>query len=43
LIAGGLLSAEVPAVAGVFAASGCWLVELAEPEGWASLLLRRGG
>jgi ribosomal protein L11 methyltransferase len=43
LIAGGLLSAEVPAVAGVFAASGCWLVELAEHEGWASLLLRRGG
>jgi ribosomal protein L11 methyltransferase len=41
LIAGGLLAAEVPAVAGAFAASGCWLVELAEREGWASLLLRR--
>jgi ribosomal protein L11 methyltransferase len=43
LIAGGLLAAEVPAVAGVFAAAGCWLVEVAEHEGWASLLLRRGG
>ena len=43
LIAGGLLAAEVPAVAGAFAATGCWPVELAEHEGWASLLLRRGG
>ena len=43
LIAGGLLAAEVPAVAGAFAAVGCWLDELAEHEGWASLLLRRGG
>jgi ribosomal protein L11 methyltransferase len=42
LIAGGLLTAEVPAVAGVFAAAGCWLVEVAEDEGWASLLLERG-
>jgi ribosomal protein L11 methyltransferase len=42
LIAGGLLAAEVPAVVGVFAAAGCWLVELAEDDGWASLLLRRG-
>jgi ribosomal protein L11 methyltransferase len=41
LIAGGLLAAEVPVVVGAFAASGCWLVELAEREGWASLLLRR--
>ena len=43
LIAGGLLTAEVPAVAGAFAAAGCWLVEIAEHEGWASLLLRRAG
>jgi ribosomal protein L11 methyltransferase len=43
LIAGGLLTAEVPAVAGAFAAAGCWLVEVAEHEGWASLLLRRAG
>jgi ribosomal protein L11 methyltransferase len=43
LIAGGLLTAEVPAVAGAFAAAGCWLVEIAEREGWASLLLRRAG
>lgn len=43
LIAGGLLAHEVPAVAGVFAAEGCWLVELAEDDGWAALLLRRGG
>jgi ribosomal protein L11 methyltransferase len=43
LIAGGLLAHEVPAVAGVFAAAGCWLVELAEDDGWAALLLRRGG
>jgi ribosomal protein L11 methyltransferase len=42
LIAGGLLTAEVPAVAGAFAAAGCWLVEVAEHEGWATLLLRRG-
>ena len=42
LIAGGLLAHEVPAVAGVFAAEGCWLVELAEDDGWAALLLRRG-
>ena len=43
LIAGGLLTAEVPAVAGAFSAAGCWLVEVAEHEGWASLLLRRAG
>lgn len=43
LIAGGLLAHEVPAVAGAFAAEGCWLVELAEDDGWAALLLRRGG
>jgi ribosomal protein L11 methyltransferase len=42
LIAGGLLSHEVPPVAGAFAAAGCWLVEVAEDEGWAALLLRRG-
>jgi ribosomal protein L11 methyltransferase len=42
LIAGGLLTAEVPAVAGAFTAAGCWLVEVAEHEGWATLLLRRG-
>jgi len=42
LIAGGLLSQEVPAVAGAFAAAGCWVVEVAEDEGWAALLLRRG-
>ena len=42
LIAGGLLSHEVPAVAGAFAAAGCWLVEVAEDDGWAALLLRRG-
>ena len=41
LIAGGLLAHEVPAVAGVFASSGCWLVEVAEHEGWAAMLLRR--
>jgi ribosomal protein L11 methyltransferase len=43
LIAGGLLAHEVPVVTGVFAAEGCWLVELAEDDGWAALLLRRGG
>lgn len=43
LIAGGLLAHEVPAVAGAFVASGCWLVELVEDDGWAALLLRRGG
>ncbi len=43
LIAGGLLPHEVPAVAGAFAAAGCWLVEVAEHEGWAATLLRRGG
>jgi ribosomal protein L11 methyltransferase len=42
LIAGGLLVPEVPAVAGAFVAAGCWLVEVAEHEGWATLLLRRG-
>jgi ribosomal protein L11 methyltransferase len=42
LIAGGLLAHEVPVVAGVFAAEGCWLVEVAEDEGWAALLLCRG-
>ena len=41
LIAGGLLAHEGPAVAGVFASSGCWLVEVAEHEGWAAMLLRR--
>jgi ribosomal protein L11 methyltransferase len=43
LIAGGLLAEEVPAVAGAFVAAGCWLVEVAEHEGWGTLLLRRGG
>lgn len=43
LIAGGLLAHEVPPVAGTFAAAGCWLAEVAEHEGWAALLLRRGG
>lgn len=43
LIAGGLLAHEAPAVAGVFAAEGCRLVEVAEDDGWAALLLRRGG
>ena len=43
LIAGGLLAHEVPAVAGAFTATGCWLVEVAENDGWAALLLRRGG
>ncbi len=43
VIAGGLLAHEVPAVAGAFAAAGCWLVEIAEHEEWATLLLRRGG
>jgi ribosomal protein L11 methyltransferase len=42
LIAGGLLPHEVPVVAGVFAAEGCWLAEVAEDDGWAALLLRRG-
>jgi ribosomal protein L11 methyltransferase len=41
LIAGGLLAHEAPAVAGAFAAEGCWLVEVAEDDGWAALLLRR--
>jgi ribosomal protein L11 methyltransferase len=43
LVAGGLLTSEVPAVVGVFASVGCWLAEVAEHEGWAALLLRRGG
>ena len=42
LIAGGLLAHEVPVVAGVFAAEGCWLAEVAEDDGWAALLVRRG-
>jgi ribosomal protein L11 methyltransferase len=42
LIAGGLLAEEVPAVTGLFAAAGCWLVEVAEQDGWAALLLSRG-
>jgi ribosomal protein L11 methyltransferase len=42
LIAGGLLAHEVPVVAGVFAAEGCWLAEVVEDEGWAALLLCRG-
>ncbi len=42
LIAGGLLAHEAPVVAGVFAAEGCWLAEMAEDDGWAALLLRRG-
>ena len=41
LIAGGLLTHEVPVVAGAFAAEGCWLAEVAEHEGWAALLLCR--
>jgi ribosomal protein L11 methyltransferase len=41
LVAGGLLVHEVPAIAGAFAAAGCELVEVAEHEGWAALLLRR--
>ncbi|HEY7138692.1 MAG TPA: 50S ribosomal protein L11 methyltransferase [Methylomirabilota bacterium] len=43
LIAGGLLAHEAPVVTGTFAAEGCWLVELVESDGWAALLLRRGG
>ncbi len=43
LIAGGLLAHEVPIVSGTFAAAGCWLVEVAEADGWAAVLLRRGG
>jgi ribosomal protein L11 methyltransferase len=43
LIAGGLLAHEVPAVAGAFAAVGCWLVELVEHDGWAAIMLRSGG
>ena len=43
LIAGGLLGHEVPVVTGAFVAAGCWLVELVEHDGWAALLLRRGG
>jgi ribosomal protein L11 methyltransferase len=43
LIAGGLLSHEVPVVMGAFTAAGCWLVEVVEHDGWAALLLRRGG
>jgi ribosomal protein L11 methyltransferase len=42
LIAGGLLAHEAPIVAGTFAAEGCWLVEIAEDDGWAALLLHRG-
>ena len=42
LIAGGLQAHEVPVVAGVFAAEGCWLAEVAEDDGWAALFLRRG-
>jgi ribosomal protein L11 methyltransferase len=42
LIAGGLLAHEAPVVAGVFAAEGCWLAEVAEDDGWAALLLCRG-
>jgi ribosomal protein L11 methyltransferase len=42
LIAGGLLAHEAPVVTGTFAAEGCWLVELAESDGWTALLLRRG-
>jgi ribosomal protein L11 methyltransferase len=42
LIAGGLLAHEVPTVAGAFAGAGCWLVELAEDDGWVALLLGRG-
>jgi ribosomal protein L11 methyltransferase len=40
LIAGGLLTHEVPVVTGTFAATACWLVEVAEQDGWAALLLR---
>jgi ribosomal protein L11 methyltransferase len=43
LIAGGLLAHEAPVVAGTFATEGCWLVEIVEADGWAALLLRRGG
>lgn len=42
LIAGGLLAHEAPIVAGTFATEGCWLVEIAEDDGWAALLLNRG-
>jgi ribosomal protein L11 methyltransferase len=42
LIAGGLLAHEVPVVTGTFTAAGCWLVEVAELDGWAALLLCRG-
>jgi ribosomal protein L11 methyltransferase len=43
LIAGGLLVHEVPTVTGAFAGAGCWIVEVLEQDGWAALLLRRGG
>jgi ribosomal protein L11 methyltransferase len=42
LIAGGLLAHETPAVASAFAAAGCWLGEVAEYEGWATLLVCHG-
>lgn len=42
LVAGGLLVHEAPAVAGAFAATGAWLAEVVEHDGWAALLLRRG-
>jgi ribosomal protein L11 methyltransferase len=41
LIAGGLLSHEVPAVTAAFVPEGFALAEVLEQEGWASLLLAR--
>lgn len=43
LITGGLLAHEAPAVVGAFVTEGFALVETVEQEGWATLLLARGG
>jgi ribosomal protein L11 methyltransferase len=42
LVAGGLLAHEVPAVVGAYVPEGFRLAEVAEHDGWASLLLARG-
>ena len=42
-ILSGLLAADVPGVLAAWRAQGLFLVERMELEGWASLLLRRGG
>lgn len=42
LVAGGILVHEVPAVTAAFVPAGAWLAEVAEHDGWAALLLRRG-